>query len=104
MYAIEKEKFDKAIPQLEELRRVLGDRQKLEEGLRRLSEENRRIQAQLQQECSRPLVKDVILRIGRRIVHFGRSHRATIAPHGSVRDRLAKELMATQRRLRGKAG
>jgi hypothetical protein len=126
MYAVEQANFERAVSQWEEqLRRLTGECQQLEQGPRRLGEENRRLgeenrrlgeenrrldeenrrlEVQLQHECTRPLVKDVILRLGRRIVHFGRRHRATVAPHGSVRDRLARKLMASQRRLRGRTG
>jgi hypothetical protein len=49
----------------------------------------------------RSRVKGVVLASGRKMVRFARRHRSIFAPHGSLRERLARRLMATQRRLRG---
>ena len=85
-----------------ELHRLSDERQQLEGELHRLAHDHQQIHAKLHRECTRPVVKALVLQLGRRIVHFGRKNREFVAPKDSRRERLMQSIMRFQRRLRGK--
>ncbi len=60
------------------------------------------VQRQLHRECTRPVMKAIALQCGRRMVQFVRRNRTLLAPAGSMRERLARQLMRANRCVRGK--
>ena len=58
----------------------------------------------LEHEYNRPVTKAIVLQFGRRLAQFGRRNRATLAPAGSLRERVGRKLMRAQRVARGKVG
>jgi len=86
-----------------ELDQLRSDRDLLQERLASLSQENQKLQHLLDRECTRPLLRTLVLQSGRRVLHLGRLNRDFFAPKNSQRERTIKMFMRFQRRLRGKS-
>ena len=88
---------------LGELSQVKAHRNALADKLAASDLAVRRLQLVIDRECTRPLLRTLLLQSGRRIVHLGRKHRRLVAPKNSHRERMFRAFMRLQRRMRDKA-
>jgi hypothetical protein len=63
-----------------------------------------KVSRMLEHEYTRPVARAIVLQFGRRLAQFGRRNRSTLAPPGSLRERVGREFMRAQRVVRGKVG
>ena len=91
-------------PDARSLGRGLRERFRRDERERRHRQHLEEVSRMLEHEYTRPVAKAVVLQFGRRLAQFGRRNRATLAPAGSLRERVGRKLMRSPRLARGKVG